>query len=677
MSLFRLNPVILLAGLAAGAASALQPGTYTAEVNGHNAPLTVKVTVDANRITSIDTSKNLETIGVGKVALDKVGRKILKYQSINVDSVTGASFSSAALKEGVKQCLIKAGADMKQFEKKAEFHPIHDRTYEADVVIVGGGGAGLASAISSMQAGAKKVIVLEKLGYLGGSTNVSGAALNAVDDKRQKAQGIQDSFETFYQSTMKGGHNVGNPELVRYMTRHSIDAVHWMESLGVKFKDHIGAATGSLGQRSHYPVDPSGNAYIRVFEKVIADSNGKIQVLLDTPAKSLIQDKSGRVIGVVADNFGSKVTVKAKDGVILATGGFGANVAFRQKVNTGVWKHVRLDDTIGCTNIQKAAQGDGLFMAQKAGAELIGLSDIQLHPCGTPGTGLMENIRTSGRNRIFVNSDGQRFVSEGAARDVLANAIFHQKGSTYWIVVNKLRYPSRDFKDSMGATIRDMVALGAVVEAPTLDELAQKTGMKAADLKASIQQYNDAVTGKQKDRFGFIANNTDDKPMTEGPWYACKKVPTVHHTMGGIRIDVKSEALNAMLLAHDTASVKGSARLSDLLRRPQIGYEDLAPFDPERPALSHAVREAVEIQMKYAGYIERQQRQVAELVREESRLLPKEIDYLSITGLRVEARQKLDEIRPLSIGQAGRISGVSPSDIAVLLIWLSQHEKGE
>ena len=134
-------------------------------------------------------------------------------------------------------------------------------------------------------------------------------------------------------------------------------------------------------------------------------------------------------------------------------------------------------------------------------------------------------------------------------------------------------------------------------------------------------------------------------------------------------------ALNEMLLAHDTASVKGSARLSDLIRRPQIGYRDLAPFDPERPALSPAVQEAVEIQMKYAGYIERQQRQVAELSREENRLLPDGIDYLSITGLRVEARQKLQEIRPLSIGQAGRISGVSPSDIAVLLIWLSQHEQ--
>ncbi len=139
----------------------------------------------------------------------------------------------------------------------------------------------------------------------------------------------------------------------------------------------------------------------------------------------------------------------------------------------------------------------------------------------------------------------------------------------------------------------------------------------------------------------------------------------------------ESEALNEMLLAHDTAPVKSSARLSDLLRRPQIGYSDLAPFDSDRPALSRAVQEAVEIQMKYAGYLERQQRQVAELAREEGRLLPKDIDYLSITGLRVEARQKLDEIRPLSIGQAGRISGVSPSDIAVLLIWLSQHEKGE
>lgn len=570
---FAFKPIAIAAALAfigtAAVASPMKPGTYTAKVNGHNAPLTVEVTVDANKILSIKTPDDQESLGVGKVGLKKTADNILRYQSIGVDAVTGATFSSNALKEGVEKCLKQAGADMKQFTRKAEKHPIHNRTYQADVVVIGGGGAGLASAISSMQAGAKKVIVLEKLGYVGGSTNVSEGALNAVDDQRQKAQGIKDSYETFYETTMHGGHDKGDPTLVRFLTSHSMDAVNWLESLGVKFNDHIGAATGSLGQRSHYPATPYGNTYIRTFEKVIADSNGKIQVLLDTPAVKLIQNKSGRVVGVVGNNFGSKVTVMAKDGVIIATGGFGANVAYRQKVNTGVWKNIKLDNSIGCTNIQKAAQGQGLFLAQKVGAKLIGLSDIQIHPCGTPGTGLMENIRTSGRNRIFVNSDGNRFVNEGAARDVLANAIFQQKGRTYWIVVNKLRYPTPDFKDRMGASIRNMEALGAVVEAPTLDELAKKTGMNAENLKKAIADYNAVVSGKAKDKLGFVANNKDDKQMTEGPWYACRKVPTVHHTMGGIKINVKSQVINTKgkvipglyAVGEVTGGIHGSNRL--------------------------------------------------------------------------------------------------------------------
>ena len=134
-----------------------------------------------------------------------------------------------------------------------------------------------------------------------------------------------------------------------------------------------------------------------------------------------------------------------------------------------------------------------------------------------------------------------------------------------------------------------------------------------------------------------------------------------------------SDALNEMLAARETAPVANSARLADLLRRPQVSYADLAPFDADRPALSEAITNEVEIQIKYAGYLERQQRQVEEFRKEESRLLPADIDYHAITGLRLEARQKLAEIRPLSIGQAGRISGVSPSDIAVLLIWLEQN----
>ncbi len=135
-----------------------------------------------------------------------------------------------------------------------------------------------------------------------------------------------------------------------------------------------------------------------------------------------------------------------------------------------------------------------------------------------------------------------------------------------------------------------------------------------------------------------------------------------------------SAELNAMLAAHDTAPVVNSARLADLLRRPQIRYADIAPFDPDRPELPEAVTEEVEIQIKYAGYLVRQEKQVAEFRKEEARLLPPDLDYESIVGLRLEAKQKLQEIRPLSIGQAGRISGVSPADIAVLLIWLEQRK---
>ena len=133
-----------------------------------------------------------------------------------------------------------------------------------------------------------------------------------------------------------------------------------------------------------------------------------------------------------------------------------------------------------------------------------------------------------------------------------------------------------------------------------------------------------------------------------------------------------SEELNAMLERKGTAPVANSARLADLLRRPQVSYADIAPFDPERPELSLAVTDEVEIQIKYAGYLTRQEKQVEEFRKEEARLLPENLDYAAIPGLRLEAREKLADIRPVSIGQAGRISGVSPADIAVLLIYLEQ-----
>ena len=536
----------VVAAFAAGAQAALKDGVYESKVVGHNAPMTVKVTMAKGKITDIST-KDLESYGVGKVALKDKAAEIIIRQSLGIDAMSGATLSSFALISGVEKCLKEAGAteaDINQWTKKVVKYPTEPLTVTGDVAVIGGGGTGLAAAISALENGAGKVVIIEKLGYLGGSTNVSGGALNAVDDKRQKAQGIKDSIPTFYEATMKGGHNVGTPELVHYLTDNAYKTVEWMEAQGVKFRDKIGAATGSLGQRSHYGVAPAGNAYTSVFENVLKTKyKDRVTFLMECPAQEILTDASGRVTGVKAVRHGQPVTVKASS-VVLATGGFGANVKFRQEVNTGVWKEVVLDNRIGTTNINKAAQGDGLVMAKKVGAELIGLSDIQLHPNGTPGTGLMQDIATSGRNRIFVNLNGDRFVSEGAARDTLCKAIFKQPEGTYWLVMNKLRYPDENKPDKMGVTMKDMLALGRVKRADTLDELAKVISVPAANLKAAVAEYNKAASHQvEKDKYGFAATNTDDAPMTEGPWYACRKVPTVHHTMGGVKIDTKAEVI--------------------------------------------------------------------------------------------------------------------------------------
>ena len=136
-----------------------------------------------------------------------------------------------------------------------------------------------------------------------------------------------------------------------------------------------------------------------------------------------------------------------------------------------------------------------------------------------------------------------------------------------------------------------------------------------------------------------------------------------------------SQELNHILVSRGTSPLTTGAKLADLLKRPQITYEDLAPVDKDRPQYSTAVFEAVEIELKYEGYIKRQRADIEEARRLERKRLPQDVDYSAIQGLRLEAGEKLNKVKPENIGQAGRISGVSPADISVLLIWLASKER--
>ena len=513
---------------------------YEATVNGHNAPITVAVSIAGKTIRNVEVKSDYETIGVGKKAIEVIPGRIVQEQSLEVDAVSGASVTSAAILYGVEKALEDHNVSDAYLKKTPEKEMPGDETYSADVIVVGGGGAGLAAAVSAQQHGAE-VLVLERLDILGGSTNVSEGALNAVDPVRQKAQGIEDSVENFIGQTYHGGHEKGNLTLITYLCENAMKSVEWLESIGMEFRDTIGTATGALFARSHYPKEPSGNSYVRVFEEY-AGSHDAIKILTGVEATDLIME-DGQVTGVRGTGKNGRQIIASGKAVILATGGFGANTEMLADYNDGVWAHVDLTE-LGCTNMRRCADGSGIRMAQAAGAAVTGMSDIQIHPCGTPGTGLMENIRTSGRNRIFVNQAGERFVNEGAARDVLAQTVFDQEDGTYWIVVNKVRYPDRDWKDQNGASIRNMAAQGSVVEADTLEELAEKTGMDPDKLSASVTMYNAVVRGEAEDPFGFRADDPADTELTEGPWYACRKVPTIHHTMGGLVINVNTQVLD-------------------------------------------------------------------------------------------------------------------------------------
>ena len=137
-----------------------------------------------------------------------------------------------------------------------------------------------------------------------------------------------------------------------------------------------------------------------------------------------------------------------------------------------------------------------------------------------------------------------------------------------------------------------------------------------------------------------------------------------------------SEKLNAILVSRGTSPVSSGVRLADLLRRPELDYEALAEIDCDRPEYPQSVFENVEIELKYEGYIRRQKADIAEMRRLEQKLLPRKINYAEISGLRTEAQEKLQKVRPANIGQASRISGVSPADISVLLIWLAKNGSG-
>lgn len=514
-------------------ASNFKPGTYVGSAPGYKDNIQVEVKVNSEKIESVKIVKHDESPLISDTALERIPAEVVEYQSLGVDEVAGATATSKGVIAAVTRALRSAGGDLNTLRKKVGTNVVKEnREYNADVIVVGGGGAGLAAAVSAHQNGAT-VLVLEKMPRVGGNTLIAGSAYNAVDPKRQKPLGIEDSIDLHYKHTFEGGDKLGKPVLIKTFVENSYPGIEWLESLGMGFKDEIFTVLGALYPRSHKPEKPLGTGFIGTYEDYISKNKG-ITVLTDTKVEDLILE-NGRVVGVKATGRKENVIAKAKNGVVIATGGFCANVELRQQYNS------KLTKAIPTTNHPGATGEVMLMAAEKAAANLVGLQYIQLLPMGDPVSGsLSGNIEGSVEDRIFVNKSGKRFVAEDERRDVMTNALFEQEDAYMWTIVDTHTYPTEQGKNNFNETIEDLVKKGRAFKGETVEELAAKIKVDPAVLKDTIDKFNVAVENKT-DEFGrkLFANKLDKAPFYAGP-----RVPTVHHTMGGIEINEKTQVLD-------------------------------------------------------------------------------------------------------------------------------------
>lgn len=536
------------------------PGTYEGTAKGYHGDITLTVTVDENNILEIK-SEHTETEGLGDKAVATLTEAALEKASLSMDLVSGATYSSQGFLAALEAALVKAGADVEKLKIKETVEvEKKDQEFDTEVAIIGGGGAGLAAAVSAHQNGAK-VLLVEKMPNIGGNTIISGSAFNAVDPKRQSAQGIEDSVEKHFQQTYEGGDKQGDPELVRVLVENAYPTIEWLESLGMKFTDKVFTVLGALWPRSHKPVEPLGTGYVNTFMNYINEHKDDITVLTEVEAKELLVNADGAVTGFLAEGKNGKITVNAKNGVIVATGGFGANVEMRDQYNT-IWPKLT---NIKTTN-HRGATGDGIIMAEKVNASIVQMENIQLLPMGDPVTGsLSGNIEQGVENRIFINAEGNRFVDEGARRDVMTKALMEQTESMMWVIVDQHSYPTGDTVNNFNETIDSLVKEGRAYKADTLEDLAKQIGVEPENLVKAVEAFNASVDGAE-DEFGRTLFM--DK-LDTAPFYAGKRVPTVHHTMGGIKItpetrvvDQNGEIIKGLFAAGEvTGGIHGANRL--------------------------------------------------------------------------------------------------------------------
>ena len=525
----------LIATVFAGGAMAAAVSAEGTGVGKHG-DVTVAVTFDGGKITDIKVVKEQENKVLARGVYTDLKDQVIATNSADLDVISGATFSSKGFLDAVKDAAKKAGVTLSKADKKAIKKVAKDlpKNSSYDVVVVGAGGAGFSAAIEAKNAGAN-VVLLEKMPAVGGNSLISGAEMNAAKNWVQPKLGINDdSPELHAEDTYKGGDMKGDMKVINVMTHNALDAALWCRDyLGVRFEDdNLFFFGGHSRKRALIPVGHTGTEFITKFQAK-ADELG-IPVITNMKMTDLILDKDGRVSGVKATMNGAEYTFNAKGGVVLATGGFGANKEMVKKYNPKIDERFMTTDAPGTT-------GEALYIAEKAGAELVNMGYIQTYPICDPISGVIELIADSRFDgAIMLNQEGKRFVEELDRRDVLSEAILNQTGGYCWVLWND---NIGKISNTVGTHTTEYEAFtkqGIMATCDDLKCIADFTKIPFDQLKKTVDRVT-SMAGKGNDKDFHHRGGLMD--MSQGKYYVIKAVPSTHHTMGGIRINEKAQAL--------------------------------------------------------------------------------------------------------------------------------------
>lgn len=536
-TLQRLFVGILLFTLVACSSGSSKDGKFVGEAKGANGPIKVEVTVKKDAIENIKVIESSETDGVSDLALKQIPDAIIKDQGLDVDAVTGASSTSKAVVDAVKNALEKSSVDIAAMSKvKANLPKAKEVSKtDYDVVVIGGGGAGLSAAITAAEKGSE-VVLLEKLPVLGGNTMISGGEMAAPGNWLQKEQNIKDSNDQFYEDIIKGGDAENDPELVRVLADNALSAAEWLrDDVKVEFEDYLLFFGGHSVKRSLVPKNASGAELVKKLEKKAKDSG--VTLLTNADAKKITaKDGKGDLNQVEAKVNEKEITFSAKKGIVVASGGFGANLEMRKKYNKD------MDEKILSTT-STGSMGDGIVIGEDIGAGTTDMEYIQTYPTCDPETGRLlyvGDVRMEGLS-ILVNKEGKRFVEELERRDVISKAVTKQSDGYSYMFWDQAAMDKSKVDKTHKKEYESLINRGLLVKADTVEEAAKHFEIDTKELQKTVDTYNQyAKDGKDKDfnkRGELVA-------FGEGPYYIMKSIPAVHHTMGGLTINTKAQLVD-------------------------------------------------------------------------------------------------------------------------------------